>query len=454
MSKPVMISVSGIRGIVGEGLTPQLIVRFSAGVGSTYGRGKVMVGRDSRESGEMVKAAVFSGLMSVGCHPVDLGVCPTPTVQMAVQQSDALGGIVITASHNPVEWNALKLLGPDGLFLNQEEGNRVKQIVEEETFPFVVWNQIGRVSTYAHAIDDHIGAILELPYLDVPKIRQRRFQVAFDCVNGAGGTILPKLLNTLGCVTYPFNEEPTGRFAHTPEPVSANLKDLCRCVVGSKADIGFAVDPDVDRLAIVAENGEPLGEEYTVTLCTKFILQKKKGKVVVNMSTTRAVEDVTVQAGGELIRTPVGEIHVAEKMREAHAVIGGEGNGGVILPEMHLGRDAPVAIALTLQYLLEYGKPVSMIWKSLPRYVMTKKKIDIGTSDPDQIIRSMETKYRSEKTNLADGLKIDRADSWIHVRKSNTEPIIRVITEARTKEDSEKLCEVFIQEIKQFTGKA
>ncbi len=451
MSKPVMISISGIRGIVGEGLTPQLVVRFSAAAGSMYGKGKVMVGRDSRESGEMIKAAVFSGLMSVGCHPVDLGVCPTPTVQMAVQQSDAVGGIVITASHNPVEWNALKLLGSEGLFLNQDESKRIKQIVDEETFPFVVWDEIGRVSVYEQAIDDHLKAILDMSYLDIPRIRQRRFRVAFDCVNGAGGMMLPKLLESLGCVTYPLNEESTGRFAHTPEPVPANLKDLCRYVVESKADIGFAVDPDVDRLAVVAENGEPLGEEYTVTLCTKFILGEKRGRVVVNMSTTRAVEDVVLNAGGELIRTPVGEIHVAEKMREVHAVIGGEGNGGVILPEMHLGRDAPVAIALILQYLLEYGKPVSKLWKSLPRYVMTKKKIDIGISSPDQIIRTMEIKYQNEKTNLADGLKIDRADSWIHIRKSNTEPIIRIITEAKTKQDSEKLCEQFVNEIKHLS---
>ncbi|MCJ7813424.1 phosphoglucosamine mutase, partial [bacterium] len=274
MSKPVMISVSGIRGIVGEGLTPQLIVNFSAAVGSYYGKGRVMIGRDSRESGDMVKMAVFSGLMSVGCHPVDLGICPTPTVQMAVRHSDAVGGVVITASHNPVVWNALKLLSSEGLFLTQEEGIEVNQIVEKEQFSFVGWNQIGQVSTYGNAVDDHIDAILNMPYLDIPSVRKRRFRVAFDCVNGAGGTILPKLLNQLGCDIFPLNEESHGRFAHTPEPVPENLKDLCKHVVKNKADIGFAVDPDVDRLAIVAESGEPLGEEYTVTLSTKFILEK------------------------------------------------------------------------------------------------------------------------------------------------------------------------------------
>ncbi len=452
MSKPVMISVSGIRGIIGEGLTPQLIVNFSAAVGSYYGKGRVMIGRDSRETGDMVKMAVFSGLMSVGCHPVDLGICPTPTVQMAVLHSDAVGGIVITASHNPVEWNALKLVGREGLFLNQDEGVKIKQIVEKEQFPFAVWNRIGQVSTYGNAINDHIDAILNMPYLDISGIRKRRFRVAFDCVNGAGGVILPKLLDQLGCEFFPLNEEPHGRFAHTPEPVPANLKDLCKHVVKNKADIGFAVDPDVDRLAIIAESGEPLGEEYTVTLSTKFILGKKRGKVVVNMSTTRAVEDVVEESGEKLIRTPVGEIYVAQKMKEVHAVIGGEGNGGVILPELHLGRDAPVAIALILQYLLEYGGPISKLWKSLPQYVMTKKKIDIGKSNPDHIIRAIGEKYRNETLNDTDGLKIDWTDSWVHIRKSNTEPIIRVISEARKKKDSEGLCNVFIREIKEYTA--
>ena len=449
MAKPVMISVSGIRGIVGEGLTPELLVDFAAAAGTFYGQGKVMVGRDSRQTGEMVKAAVSSGLMAVGCHPLDLGICPTPTVQLAVQESDAVGGIVITASHNPVEWNALKLLSPKGLFLDQEQGDQVKRIVEAKQFRFAPWDRIGQPGVWESAVDDHIQAVLKMPFLDVGKIRERRFRVAFDCVNGAGGTILPKLLAELGCETFPLNEEPHGRFAHTPEPVPENLKDLCSLVRRSKADIGFAVDPDVDRLAIVAETGEPLGEEYTVTLATHFILSRKKGRVVVNVSTTRAVEDVARPLGGEVIRTPVGEIHVAKKMKAVNAVVGGEGNGGVILPDVHLGRDAPVAVALTLQHLLEYQGTISALWKSLPQYAMTKRKIDIGTQDPDRIFERLKEAHENEDLNLVDGIKIDRPDAWVHIRKSNTEPIIRVIAEATTRQASEKLCTDFIREIKE-----
>ena len=448
MTKPVMISVSGIRGIVGEGLTPELIVNFSAAVGTFYGNGNVLVGRDSRVTGEMVRTAVFSGLMSVGCHPVDLGVCPTPTVQLAVQNSAAVGGIVITASHNPVEWNALKLLSPEGLFLDEDEGNHVKRIIDESRFRYVPWDKVGRIEKYDRAIDDHIEAVLNIPYIDVDRIHKRKFRIAFDCVNGAGGTILPKLFEKLGCVTFPLNEEPNGRFAHTPEPVPENLGDLCDRVLQSRADIGFGVDPDVDRLAIVSETGEPLGEEYTVTLAARYILLKTKGKVVVNLSTTRAVEDVANETDAEVIRTKVGEIHVAKKMKEVGAVIGGEGNGGVLLPELHLGRDAPLAIALTLQHLLEFGGSISELWKSLPQYAMTKRKINIGNSDPDKILKKIELKHQNDRLNLLDGVKINRPDSWVHIRKSNTEPIIRVIAEAKTKQASEDLCGSFVKDIK------
>jgi len=445
--KPIMISVSGIRGIVGEGLTPELIVNFAAATGTFYGRGKVMVGRDSRVTGEMVKGAVLSGLMSVGCHPIDLGICPTPTVQLAVQNSDAVGGIVITASHNPVEWNALKLLSSKGLFLDPEEGAAVKQIIDQKGFGFAAWDEIGRIETYNRAVEDHINSILRIPYLQVDEIHARKFRVAYDCVNGAGSTILPKLLQDLGCETFPINLDPHGQFAHAPEPVPQNIRDLCEHVRETKADIGFAVDPDVDRLAIVAETGTPLGEEYTVVLATRFILSKKKGAVVVNVSTTRAVDDIANTYQSEIIRTPVGEIHVAKGMKASGAVIGGEGNGGVLLPEVHLGRDAPVAIALTLQHLLEFGGTVSELWQSLPQYTMTKKKIEIGTKNPDHILKKIGEKYKDEKLNLIDGLKIERPDSWIHIRKSNTEPIIRIITEAKTSDASEKLCNHFIEQI-------
>ena len=452
MTAPVIASVSGVRGIVGGGLTPQLIVDYSAATGTFLGRGKVMVGRDSRVTGEMVKGAVMSGLMAVGCDPVDLSICPTPTVQLAVQNSDAVGGIVITASHNPVEWNALKLVGSEGLFLDEEEGKEVQRIIDEHRYGFVVWDEIGHAETYDKAIDDHIKAVLSIPYINIEKIRKRKFRVAFDCVNGAGGTILPDLFDALGCESFPLNVEPHGRFAHTPEPVPGNIQDLCRYVSQTKADIGFAVDPDADRLAIVAETGEPIGEEYTIVLTARFILSKKKGDVVVNVSTTRAVEDVARTFGGGVIRTPVGEIHVAKKMKEIGAVVGGEGNGGVLLPGIHLGRDAPVAIALTLQHLVDYGGTVSQLWRDCPQYTMTKKKIAIGKTNPDEILQKLKEKYRGETLYLIDGVKIDRQDSWVHIRKSNTEPIVRVIAEAPTRKESETLCDAFLKEIKAYAG--
>ena len=450
MKKPVMIGVSGIRGIIGEGLTPQLLVNFASAVGSFYGPGRVMVGRDSRVSGEMVKAAVFSGLIAVGCTPVDLGICSTPTVQMAVQLTDASGGIVITASHNPANWNALKLLTSEGLFLDEEEGIRVKGIVDEKKYCFVLTSELGNIELYENATEDHIQAILDLPFIDVEKLKTRKFRVAYDCVNGAGGTILPGLLQALGCKTFPLNQEPHGHFAHSPEPVPENLKQLCQIVCQSKADIGFAVDPDVDRLAIVTEMGEPIGEEYSVVLAERFLLSKRKGKVVVNLSTTRAVEDIAKEFNVSVIRTPVGEIHVAKKMKETDAVIGGECNGGVILPDLHLGRDAPAAIALTLQHLLEYDKPISALSRSLPRYHMVKKKVAIGTQDPDTILKHLGDKYKNESLNRLDGLKIDRPDSWVHIRRSNTEPIIRVIAETRTIEKSRLLCDQLLDDIRNY----
>jgi phosphomannomutase len=448
MPKPVMVSVSGIRGIVGDGLSPDLVARYSAAAGTLTGPGEVMVGRDSRVTGPMVMHAVFSGLMSVGCHPVDLGLVPTPTVQLATEKSDAVGGIVITASHNPVEWNALKLLGRDGLFLDEHEGAEVKRIVEQGRFRFVPWDAVGRQSARSGAVEDHIRAVLAIPFVDVEAVRRRGFRVAYDCVNGAGGVLLPGLLSRLGCEAFPIHAEPHGRFAHAPEPVAANLADLCRLVREHRADIGFAVDPDADRLAVVAETGQAIGEEYTVTLAVRFILSKRNGRVAVNISTTRAVDDVAKASGAEVIRTPVGEIHVAKKMREIKASIGGEGNGGVILPDVHLGRDAAVGVALILQQLLESGGTLSALWKSLPQYTMVKKKMETGRLDPDGILRRFEEKHLHERIDRTDGLKIERPEGWVQVRKSNTEPIIRVMAEAKTARAAEELCDSFLRDIK------
>jgi len=450
MKNPLMISVSGVRGIVGAGLTPELIANYSAGVGTFLGPGPVMVGRDSRVSGEMVWHAVCAGLMAVGCDPVDLGIVPTPTVQLTVEKSNAVGGIVITASHNPIEWNALKLVSREGIFFDEPQGLEVKRIVESKSFRYVPWDQIGRFSTKTDAIRDHIEAVLAIPYLDVQAIRKRKFKVAFDAVNGTGGLILPPLLEAFGCEVYPLHAEPHGRFAHAPEPVPENLTELSQWVLKNKADIGFAVDPDSDRCAIVAENGVPIGEEYTIALAVQFVLSKKTGNVVVNVSTTRAVDDIASQFGVSVIRTKVGEIHVVQKMKACGAVIGGEGNGGVILPDAHLGRDALVAIALTLQHLAELGKPISEIWKSLPQYHMVKKKVEIRSIDPQRVLETLEKRYASENTNMLDGLKIEKSNSWIQIRKSNTEPILRIMAEAPTAEQALAMCQDVLEEIQQI----
>ncbi|MFO7889889.1 MAG: phosphoglucosamine mutase [bacterium] len=450
MPKPVMISVSGIRGIVGEGFTPQLLVNYSSAAGTYYGKGKVLVGRDTRVTGEMVRNAVFSGMQSVGCSPVDLGICPTPTVELAVQDSDAVGGIIITASHNPIEWNALKLLNSRGLFLDQRESKEIQKIISDQTYSFTPWDEIGIPEQYEGAVQEHINKILNMEYINAEDIRKRKFKVAYDCVNGAGGTIIPQLLKELGCEAYPLNQELSGIFAHNPEPVPQNLGQLSKMVRDKKADIGFAVDPDVDRLAIVAETGEPLGEEYTVTLAVKFILSRIKSDVVVNLSTTRAVEDIARQAGVKCFRTPVGEIHVAKKMISIKAAVGGEGNGGVILPEIHPGRDAPVALTLTLQALLEHGGSVSELYKLLPQYVITKRKIRIDQKDPDMILEKFIKNHNHEQLDLTDGIRMDRADNWAHIRKSNTEPIIRVVAEAENREKSEALCRDILKEIKKI----
>jgi len=447
-----MISISGIRGIVGEGLSPDLMVKFSAAAGMFYGCGRVMVGRDSRVTGEMVKHAVFSGLMAVGCSPVDLGICSTPTVEIAVKNSDAVGGIIITASHNPVEWNALKLLSKNGIFLDEEEGARVKFLIDNQEIRYSGWDSIGTVSSYNKATEDHVNAILNLDFIDVEKIRSRRFKVACDCVNGAGGTIIPLLLDALGCKVYPLNVETTGRFAHTPEPVPENLGDLCQKVKDNKADVGFAVDPDVDRCAVIDERGNPIGEEYTVVLDSKYILSKRKGPVVVNISTTRAIEQVAREAGVELYRTKVGEIHVVKKMMEVDAVAGGEGNGGLILPDIHLGRDAPLAAAVMLQALADKNESVSQMFNKVPKYKIIKKKIETGQNDPDHILNKLKERFAGSRMNLVDGIKIEEENYWVQVRKSNTEPIIRVMAEAATEEEAESVCDKFISTIMTLTA--
>jgi len=452
LGKPVMISVSGVRGIVGQGLTPELMLKFSAAAGMFYGKGSVLVGRDSRVTGNMIKHAVFSGLMSVGCDPVDIGICSTPTVEHAVKFSDAVGGIIITASHNPAEWNALKLLNRDGIFLNEEEGRRVKDIIDKDLIEYVMWENIGVSSEKTCVTSAHIKSILSMDIIDVAKIKERKFKVALDCVNGAGSTVMPEILGELGCEIFPINMEPTGDFSHNPEPVPGNLTELCQVVRDNKADIGVAVDPDVDRCAIIDENGNPVGEEYTLVLSEKYVLEKRKGPVVANVSTTRAVDDVAREAGVEVFRTKVGEINVVKKMIAVNASVGGEGNGGLILPDVHLGRDAPMAAAVILSALAESDKTVSELKKEVPLYYMAKNRIEIANANADEILKKIIDMSDESKLDLTDGVKINEENYWIQVRKSNTEPIIRIMAEAATQEKAQSLCDRYIEIIKKFTG--
>ncbi|RMF57628.1 MAG: phosphoglucosamine mutase [Calditrichaeota bacterium] len=435
-----MVSVSGIRGVVGEGLTPEVATRFAQAFGTYLEGGKAVVGRDSRVSGEMLRDAVVAGLLSVGCDVLDIGVCPTPTTQMAVENLQVDGGIMITASHNPIMWNGLKLIAADGLFLDAEQGEAVLKVSEAREFPFAAWDKLGVSMPYSRAVEEHIDAILNLDYLDLERIRNRKFRVAVDCVCGAGANLVPQLLHELGCEIACINCEPTGLFPRNPEPLPENLAELGELVREENADLGLAVDPDSDRLALVSEKGEPLGEERTLGIAVKFILGKRQGPVVINASTSLATEEVARAAGAEVVRTKVGEIHVAKKMREVGAVIGGEGNGGVILPDLHLGRDAPVGIALLLQQLAEFGGTLSEFSQTLPQYHICKEKVELGALEPAEALKRLQERYAREKLDFTDGVKIVREKSWVHIRPSNTEPIMRIIAEAPSLEEARALC--------------
>ncbi|MDZ7337036.1 MAG: phosphoglucosamine mutase [candidate division KSB1 bacterium] len=452
-SERLMVSVSGIRGTVGGSLTPEVVLRYAQAYGTTVGEGAIVVGRDSRVTGEMVMHGVFAGLLSVGRDVIDLGVVPTPTTQLAVEKLRARGGIVITASHNPIQWNALKLLAEDGLFLGPDQGEVVNRLAREAKFPLVPWDRVGKVRRYERAVADHLEAIERLSVLDLPAIRRRRFKVVVDCCHGAGGVILPQLCARLGCEAHFLYEEPNGLFPRNPEPRPEHLGELCQAVKSLGADIGFAVDPDVDRLAIVSERGEPLGEDYTLVLAVKLILSKRTGKVVVNASTTRAIDDVAAAHGAEVVRAKVGEINVALKAREVGAVIAGEGNGGVMLPELHLGRDAPVGIALTLQHLVEFGGTISALNATLPQYVMVKDRVELpGSVNPAPIVQRLAAERRDERLDLLDGVKILYDRAWVHVRPSNTEPIIRIIAEAPSAAQAQELVDSLKHDLMRIAG--
>lgn len=443
-------SISGIRGTIGgkpgEGLSPLDVVKFTAAyaafIRKTAKSNLIVVGRDARMSGSMVKNLVTSTLSGMGFDVCDIDLATTPTTELAVTGENADGGIIITASHNPKQWNALKLLNADGEFLSKKDGEEVLAIAESENFDFATVEKLGKIRSKDYT-GIHIEKVLSLKAVDTEAIRKAGFKVALDCVNSVGGIILPKLLDALGVkdveVLY---GEPTGNFSHNPEPLEKNLGDIMGLMAKGGRDVAFVVDPDVDRLAMICEDGKMFGEEYTLVSVADYLLSLTPGNTVSNLSSTRALKDITVKHGGEYHAAAVGEVNVVEKMKECSAVIGGEGNGGVIYPECHYGRDALVGIALFLTLLAKKGKKVSELRKEYPAYFMSKQRLDLkpGTN-PDSILDKMKTLFANEQINTCDGVKIDFPDKWVHFRKSNTEPIIRIYSEARTQAEADALAD-------------
>lgn len=444
-------SISGIRGTIGgkagEGLNPLDIVKFTSAYAtlirrtSTVKSNKIVVGRDARISGEMVKNVVCGTLMGMGFDVVNIGLASTPTTELAVAMAGACGGIILTASHNPKQWNALKLLNEHGEFLNAAEGEEVLRIAEAEAFEYADIDHIGSYVEDNTYNEKHIESVLALKLVDVEAIRRSNFRVAIDCVNSVGGIILPELLHRLGVQhVEKLYCEPTGNFQHNPEPLEKNLGDIMNLMKGGKADVAFVVDPDVDRLAMICEDGTMYGEEYTLVTVADYVLKHTPGNTVSNLSSTRALRDVTRKYGMQYNAAAVGEVNVVTKMKETNAVIGGEGNGGVIYPESHYGRDALVGIALFLSHLAHEGKKVSELRASYPNYYIAKNRIDLTPqTDVDAILAKVKDLYKAEEINDIDGVKIDFPDKWVHLRKSNTEPIIRVYSEAATMEAADEL---------------
>lgn len=449
----LMVSISGIRGIIGDGLEPNVIVKYASAYADFIRTGKIIIGRDARISGEMVNSILIGTLLAKGLDVVDVGICPTPTVQYMVKTLSANGGIAISASHNPNEWNALKLLNNTGQFMSPEENTTMLKLLNDSQNNYAAWNKLGKLTSYEEGLRKHVGDVLNMQFIDADKIRKKRFRVLVDCVNGAGVYVIPDLLRKLGCEVIEINCEKTGIFPRLPEPLPENLAETMKAVTDSKADMGIVVDPDVDRLVLITEDGKPFSEENTITQAVKFVLSKKTGNVVVNLSTTRAVDDVANALGGKVFRSPVGEANVVLKMKETNAIIGGEGSGGVIFPALHYGRDALVGIALTLQHLAETNQSLLKLKQSLPQYFIAKKKIDLGKSNPDKIVGLIKEKYTDQKVNTDDGLRIDFEDHWVHFRKSNTEPIIRIITESKNQKQSEELSQKYFDEIKIISNK-
>ncbi|MBN2570732.1 MAG: phosphoglucosamine mutase [Ignavibacteriales bacterium] len=443
----LMVSVSGIRGIVGDGLDPNTIVKYTSAYADFCGEGKIVVGRDTRITGEMVKDIVIGTLLAKGNDVIDIGICPTPTVLFNIKKLNAVGAIAITASHNPNEWNALKLLNSDGEFMTPEENVRMLKLLDTSTQNYKNWEHIGKLKLYSEGLQNHFDEVLKLKYIDLPVLRKRKFKVLLDCVNGAGNIVMPKLLTELGCEVIALNCDESGIFPRLPEPFPENLKDVMKSVKELKADIGIVLDPDADRLVFITEEGEPLGEENSVTNVVKFILSKNRGNVVVNLSTTRGIDDVAGKFGCQVFRTPVGEAYVVKKMKEVNAIVGGEGSGGVIVPELQYARDALVGAVLTLQHLLEFGGKTSEFRSSLPQYFNKKIKVNILKKNPNEIINKLIENYKNQNINIDDGLRIDFEDHWVHMRKSNTEPIIRCVVEVNDKYKLDKYAEKYHSEI-------
>ena len=454
-------SISGIRGTiggeVGENLTPIDIVKFTIAYTRFIAskneakRLRIVVGRDARISGEMVNDIIEGTLLGCGADVINVGLCTTPGTEMAVITHKADGGIIITASHNPKQWNALKLLNEKGEFLNAAEGQQVLALAEQEDFLFPDVDNIGKVISREDFNPTHIEQVLALNLVDVEKVKARKFKVVVDAVNSIGGVVIPALLEKLGCEVVKLNCEPHGHFAHNPEPLPQNLTEISEVIVREGADLGVVVDPDVDRLALVNEDGTMFGEEYTLVAVADYILSHTKGNTCSNLSSSRALCDVTVAHGGSYSASAVGEVNVVTKMKETGAVIGGEGNGGVIYPELHYGRDALVGVALFLTYLAEQGCTMTELRKRYPAYFASKNKIELTPAiDVDKVLRTIKERYAHERVNDIDGVKIDFAEHWVHLRKSNTEPIIRIYTEAKSQAFADEVAQQFIAEIKEI----
>lgn len=456
-------SISGIRGTIGgktgDNLTPLDIVKFSAAYGTWLknrkGAVKVVIGRDARMSGEMVNALVCSTLQGLGIDVIDLGLSTTPTVEIAVPREKAAGGIILTASHNPAQWNALKLLNEKGEFISGKDGEEVLRLAEAEEFDFASVEKLGRYTTNSTYIKKHIDLVLKHKFVDVKAIKNAKFKIAVDAVNSTGGIVVPQLLKALGVKKIvELYCEPNGKFPHNPEPLPEHLKTISRVVKKEKCHLGIVVDPDVDRLALIQEDGKPFGEEYTLVAVADYVLSRKKGNTVSNLSSTRALRDVTEKAKGNYTAAAVGEVNVVNAMKATNAVIGGEGNGGIIVPDLHYGRDALIGIALFLTHLAKKKMKASELRKSYPAYFISKNKIELTPQiDVDKVLDKVKAKYQHEKINTIDGVKIDfeKEREWVHLRKSNTEPIIRIYAESQNEKKADQLAQRIMEDIREIS---